>query len=220
VSLSLKESQAIAGIADHLYSFLPGTPHPYANQGISFPGIAAKLGLGQYWSGGSKRPALTQLLSATLDRERGRFCALVTEIVRQGITYRQQKEPLVREDVERLNELVLKVGFKIPELYDAAFLDGLPRRAGKPADDARVLPVAAAMLGAFQKNLLEVSTLPAQQRGFAFETFLNGLFEAYKLAPRESFRLLGEQIAAFNLTARPTWRRPGGARCRPTRRIF
>jgi hypothetical protein len=87
-------------MADHLYSFLPGTPHPYANQAISFPGVAGKLGLGQYWTGGSKRPALTQLLSATLDRERGRFCPLVTEIVRQGITYRQQKEPLVREDIE------------------------------------------------------------------------------------------------------------------------
>lgn len=193
MSLSLKESQAIAGIADHLYAFLPGTPHPYANQAISFPGVAAKLGLGQYWSGGSKRPALTQLLSATLDCERGHFCTLVTEIVRQGITYRQQKEPLVREDIERLNELVLKVGFKIPELHDPAFLDGLPRRAAKAADGARE-PVGAAVLGALQKSLLEVSTLPAPQRGFAFETFLNGLFEAYKLAPRGSFRLVGEQI--------------------------
>lgn len=193
MSLSLKESQAIAEMADHLYSFLPGTPHPYANQAISFPGVAAKLGLGQYWTGGSKRPALTQLLSTTLDRERGRFCALVTEIVRQGITYRQQKEPLVREDVERLNELVLKVSFRVPELCDPAFLDGLPRRTAKAADDGRV-PVAAAVLDALQKSVLEVSSLPAQQRGFAFETFLNGLFEAYKLAPRGSFRLVGEQI--------------------------
>jgi len=91
VSLPLKESQTIAEIADHLYSFLPGTPHPYASQTISFQGVAAIAGVGKYWSGGSKGPAVTQLLSATLERERGHFCNLITEIVRQGITYRRRK---------------------------------------------------------------------------------------------------------------------------------
>lgn len=198
VGLTLQESQAIAELADLLQTFLPGKPHPYANQSISFPGVAAKLGLGQYWSGGSKRPALTLLLSSTLERERGRFCALVTEIVRQGITYRQQKDPLAREDIERLNALVVKVGFKIQELHAPAFLDGLPRRTAKAAATAAAtegrVPVAGAALAALQRSLLEVSSLPPQERGFAFETFLNGLFDAYKLAPRGSFRVVGEQI--------------------------
>jgi len=66
--LPLKESQTIAEIADHLYSFLPGTPHPYASQTISFQGVAAIAGVGKYWSGGSKGPAVTQLLSALLER--------------------------------------------------------------------------------------------------------------------------------------------------------
>jgi hypothetical protein len=193
VGLTLQESQAIAELAELLQTFLPGKPHPYANQSISFPGVAAKLGLGQYWSGGSKRPALTLLLSSTLERERGRFCALVTEIVRQGITYRRQKDPLAREDIERLNDLVVKVGFKIPDLYAPAFLDGLPRRTTKVADAGRVT-VAGAALAALQRSLLEVSSLPPHDRGFAFETFLNGLFDAYKLAPRGSFRVVGEQI--------------------------
>lgn len=37
-------------------------------------------------------------------------------------------------------------------------------------------------------------SMPPQQRGFAFEKFLNELFELFKLAPRGSFRLVGEQI--------------------------
>jgi hypothetical protein len=36
--------------------------------------------------------------------------------------------------------------------------------------------------------------LQPQTRGFAFECFLSGLFDAYKLDPRRSFRLVGEQI--------------------------
>lgn len=43
-------------------------------------------------------------------------------------------------------------------------------------------------------KLLEVSDLPAHQRGFAFEKFLNAAFEAYGLMPRSSFKLTGEQI--------------------------
>jgi hypothetical protein len=41
-------------------------------------------------------------------------------------------------------------------------------------------------------NLLH--TLMPQRRGFEFEVFLNELFYVFGLAPRESFRLVGEQI--------------------------
>ena len=45
MALSLKEGQAITELADQLHSFLPGTPHPHADQNLSFPRVAAKLGL-------------------------------------------------------------------------------------------------------------------------------------------------------------------------------
>lgn len=54
MALSLKESQAVTELADKLYPFLPGKPHPYADQSLSFPGVAAKLRLAQYWPAGSK----------------------------------------------------------------------------------------------------------------------------------------------------------------------
>lgn len=37
-------------------------------------------------------------------------------------------------------------------------------------------------------------TKKAQERGFAFEKFLNDLFEFYELDPRRSFKIVGEQI--------------------------
>ena len=40
MNLSLVETQTISELADFLYPFLPGNPHPYANKSISFPGIA------------------------------------------------------------------------------------------------------------------------------------------------------------------------------------
>ena len=193
MALSLKESQVISEMADQLYSFLPGNPHPYASQTLSFPGIANTLDLAAFWPGGSKLPALTQLLSATLEHKRGRFCDLITESVRAGITYRKKKDPLVREDIERLNELVLGVGFKIPELHDTAFLDALSRRT-RPAREQQPGELPQATRKALRQDLLEVSQLPPQKRGYEFERFLNALFAAYKLAPRGSFRLVGEQI--------------------------
>jgi hypothetical protein len=56
--------------------------------------------------------------------------------------------------------------------------------AGISEDDAKKLA----------SQLIEVSRLPAQQRGYEFEKFLNNLFTAYGLSGRASFRLTGEQI--------------------------
>lgn len=127
MTLSLVEMQAIQQIANHLYSFLPGKAHPFADQEISFAGIAEELGLKDFWIGGSKLPAITTLLENTLDKKREVFCQLILEIVRRGIKYRNNKgQPITREDIEKLNGLVLKVNFKIPELWDRNFLNTLP----------------------------------------------------------------------------------------------
>jgi len=46
----------------------------------------------------------------------------------------------------------------------------------------------------YDESLLKLSNLKAQERGFAFERFLSDLFALCGLAPRNSFRLIGEQI--------------------------
>jgi len=191
--LSLKESQAISKLADHLYSFLPGKAHPFANQAVSFEDVASEQSLGRFWPGGSKLPAINQLFSGTLQSERGRFCALIVEIVRRGMIYRQSKgSPITREEVELLNELIAEVGFKIPELHDLSFLNGLPRTPRPEAPSQPSVPVE--QLDKLQKQLITLTTLPPTQRGLDFERFLGELFEVYELAPRTAFRLTGEQI--------------------------
>jgi len=50
--------------------------------------------------------------------------------------------------------------------------------------------------------LKEVMQLAPNPRGFAFERFLNEIFAAFNLAPRTSFRLIGEQIdGSFHLAS-------------------
>ena len=57
-----------------------------------------------------------------------------------------------------------------------------------------VVQVMPADLAKLRDDHLSLSHLEPQQRGFAFEKFLNELFELFDLAPRNSFRLVGEQI--------------------------
>lgn len=58
-----------------------------------------------------------------------------------------------------------------------------PKRALNPAK-----------LQSLQEDLLQVSTLEPQARGYAFETFLREAFNVFGLAAREPFRNRGEQI--------------------------
>jgi hypothetical protein len=50
------------------------------------------------------------------------------------------------------------------------------------------------------ESLKDLMPLAPQPRGFAFEKFLNDAFTTFHLAPRPSFRLVGEQIdGSFHL---------------------
>ena len=54
--------------------------------------------------------------------------------------------------------------------------------------------VDAAVTSALAARLLEISTMDPQPRGYAFEKFLQDVFDAYGMSARASFRLTGEQI--------------------------
>lgn len=193
MSPSLKETQTISEIAEILYRFLPGKPHPYAAADISFPGVANKLGLSKFWRAGSKKSSIIQLLQATLDNRRDKFCGLIVEIIRTGMVYLSNKgEPVSRDDIVRLNQLITQVNFKIPELWDPAFLDSLP--SSQP--NAKVTKNAPGpdMIEKLKNELIKLTDLSPQERGFAFERILNNIFTAYNFDPRSSFRMVGEQI--------------------------
>jgi len=199
-ALSAREVRAVTDLADTLYTFLPGTPHPRADQSLSFPGAATAAGVGHYWSGTSKGPAISQLLRSTLENRRGAFCPLIKAIVNNALIYRRNKNPLTRREMDRVNELLRSFEFKIPELWDEQFLQSLagtpPTGAPKPTATPSV--VALKDLSTEFIGLQQVE--PPQQRGFAFERTLNELFHAFSLAPRSAFRLVGEQIdGSFDL---------------------
>jgi hypothetical protein len=192
MALGLAESKAISEIAGLLYDYLPGTPHPRADQRISFPAVAQETGLGDFRMGGSKRPAITSLLELTLERRREKFCDLVKNIVKRGIVYKATKNGITREDIEQLNELIQKVHFKIPDLWDPAFLQSLPRRNPEPPHvEQRQDHVDYSSL---RTDFSRILALEPHQRGYAFEEFLNKVFNAFGLCPRAAFRLTGEQI--------------------------
>jgi hypothetical protein len=109
------------------------------------------------------------------------------QIVQRGITRRKRDNPVTREDLETINALLMRVGFKIPEFHEPALLDALPRRSPAPSPKQRDV-------SAVRTEFEEITKLAAHGRGFAFERFLSGLFDVYGLASRGSFKLRGEPI--------------------------
>src|SRR5260370_42233192 len=103
MALPLDQEQAVVRLAEGMYDFLPGKAQRFGDKRLSFPSIATEMGLLTYWPhGGSKRPAITQLLSATLAGRRQQFCPLIVEIVRRGMA--RSRETVTREAIDQINE--------------------------------------------------------------------------------------------------------------------
>jgi hypothetical protein len=76
--------------------------------------------------------------------------------------------------------------------------------AGQGGGDTGIKPVPAfnrERIGQLRQDLMGLAALGPHPRGFAFESFLKELFNAYGLEARGAFRLQGEQIdGSFVLT--------------------
>lgn len=193
--LSMSEGVAINSIAKHLYDFLPAS----GNSVTSFPLAAAQAGVPQAWPDfkPSKLPGVSKMLTWTLENRRDRFMALILGIVTQSIIYRNNKpNPLSRAEVERLNQLLLLLKLKIPELHDETFLQALAESTppSPTREAAAAVRVSESKYAELTQKLLSLSALAPQPRGYAFERFLVDAFESFELAPRGAFRLVGEQL--------------------------
>jgi hypothetical protein len=205
MALSILQTQAVSELAQHLYDYLPGTS---AWQGTyTFSNAASECGVGALWRGGSKLPALTALLEQTLGQRSDRFCVLVERIVANGLKYRARKgNPLTRSNIETLNGLVKTIGFKIPALWDPAFIGALPDTRPHPAtqpvervtrnDEAvRETNRETEALGKLRVQFLALQTSADRQAaGLTLERVLNEVFDLQGLEPNEPFRVVGEQI--------------------------
>ena len=191
--MNLMEEQSVEDLADLLYNFLPGS----GNSRTAFPLAAATVQCEDLWVAGSKRPAIVQLLSAALGQRRHKFGPLILVIVRQSMTWRRGRgEPLKRDEVARLNEILLRLSIKIPELNEQGFLDSLHRPDARREDSAQpddTRPTDEVAKGLSQR-LVGLYEFPPQRRGYEYERFLTELFDAYGLTPRSPFKLVGEQI--------------------------
>jgi len=208
MKLSLKESRAVAEMAELLYDFLPGSGSPQWKGHVSFKTVAEKVGVGDFWQSGSKTPMITALLERTLEFRRGRFEPLVLEIIRAGLIYRQkQGNPVKPEEIDKLNGLILEVGFKFPDLWDPDFKASLGADASVRAKEHVEQALAQEKLRTTERTQrsCELEELKGQffalhedenrqQAGFKLERVLNRLFDLHRLSPREPFRVVGEQI--------------------------
>ncbi|KPK95568.1 hypothetical protein AMJ80_04850 [bacterium SM23_31] len=132
---------------------------------------------------------MLKLIELTLKYDRDKFCSLILKIVERSMIYSNRSPQITREEIKELNEIIKKLEFKIPELWKSDFLNSLPSREPDTVEVTEDID-----LSKFKKQLIEITSLEPQPRGFAFEKFLNGLFMESGLSPRSSFRIVGEQI--------------------------
>lgn len=101
---------------------------------------------------------------------------------------------------EYRSEYLARTGSKDPVLDSATRYQGLINRlsGGATRQPEPRGAVASAVdrrkIKKIKSDLLHVTSLGPQARGYAFEGFLKDLFDAFGLAAQEPFRLQGEQI--------------------------
>jgi hypothetical protein len=83
----------------------------------------------------------------------------------------------------------------------ARLSDGLPTALGETPQPAFKTRLYAEL----QEELAQLAFLPPHERGYAFESFLQQVFESAGLTPREPFSNLGEQIDGSFLLGEETY---------------
>lgn len=100
-----------------------------------------------------------------------------------------------RDSLKRRSDLEDKVPNAREEL--SAIIEGLGGKplpqTQRPSSTKSVAPDAL-QLARLTQEFEELRKLDPQPRGYAFEKFLKGLFDAYGLEARNAFRITGEQI--------------------------
>lgn len=205
--LPLKDLQAVGALAAAFYDFLPGSGNKAWRGHVTFATVAERVGVGEFWPGGSKQPAIQTLLELTLERRRSLFERLVVEIVRAGIAYRRkQGRPLGAEELDRINGHILELGLRFPELSDGMLRASLGQtdedRARAAVERARFDDEARRSDKTVQSELqslrVELERLASltdrSAAGRQLEGLLTRLFNTCGLQGRSAFRVVGEEI--------------------------
>lgn len=205
--ISLKDSQIVSALAEVLYELLPGSGNTAWRGHVTFATVAERLGLGRFWPGGSKQPAIQTLLELTLEQQRALFEPLMVEIVRAGIAYRKKnRNPLTTRELDQITGHMLDLGFSCAQLREPALRTTLAQSDAERAYDAvkraqldeelrRNQRSQRDQLFDLMRELEQLAELKDRAAaGRRFEALLVNLFEAFGLKARGSFRVTGEEI--------------------------
>jgi hypothetical protein len=151
---------------------------------------------------------IVELLNKTLQFKKDRFEPLILRIVRAGFVYRKKREmPINSSEIERLNGLLLELGFKFPDLWDPSFLAMLEPNSSvilqerveqeKTRDKLKIAEIdkKSHNIQLLSEQFMAMSLENNRQKaGYDFEKLLNQLFQLNDLSPRAPFKVTGEQI--------------------------
>lgn len=113
------------------------------------------------------------------------------------------------EQEQDVDKFLKAVGYAIAQSFitdkDRKYLKDICEREGLIVDGINiyrkqktqgpsVVSVRPSELAHLRDELMRITQLEPQQRGYAFEKFLSELFLIFELAPRNSFKIIGEQI--------------------------
>ncbi|WP_417606152.1 restriction endonuclease [Oceanimonas baumannii] len=127
-------------------------------------------------NGGSKGKRLRYFLQNCDDATAVHLLTALWEYRSDYLTHSDGKDPVINAQ-SRYQGLINRL---------SGDLAPKPTQSQPIADRQKIVTI--------KTELLQVSSLSAQARGFAFEGFLKRLFDAFGLVAQEPFRLRGEQI--------------------------
>ncbi len=194
-------------LVDDLFGYRSGYVLDFSNYTFQ-RFLADELGVEIYsdafsHDGGSKGKRLGCYLRSAKPQDAARALKALWDY-REALHARTEESEKVKDARSRFFDLVRK-------------LEG-----GSPAQTASAQKprLDKTLLERLNSELLRVSMLAPQPRGYAFEAFLKDLFDAYGMVARGSFRLVGEQIdGSFSLAdQRISWK-PVGRMRKPMRAI-
>ncbi len=141
-------------------------------------------------AGGSKGKRLKCFLQKVDDRTALRVLRALWDVRSAWLLRTGQDDPVKNAEARYLS-VINRLGGS----PDAA--QG-PQESPKPAFDQQ-------RIADLRDEVVRISTLAPQARGYAFETFLKALFDVYGLRAREAFRNRGEQIDGSFMLANETY---------------
>ena len=118
---TMRQKKALGDLASCFYDLMPAS---------WFAGLASELDLEEFWFGGSKGPAILDLIEQTFSTRPHKFEHLIKDIIATGIQYRSLKgEEVTKQEYEKIAQVAGQVGV---ELEDLDLPEEMPRFPSLP----------------------------------------------------------------------------------------